>query len=491
MSLSRTLTAACVPLCLLFSLVSCATSGMADAPSAANERAAAFALDTPNVLFIAIDDLRPDIGAYGHPVSRTPNIDAFAQTALLFENAFTSQAVCGPSRAALMTGLRPSTTGIVTLYQPVSETLPDAVTMSQMFRNAGYQSIGIGKIYHHKDDDMAGWTDRPDDAIYEIRRAARRSGEPRLSNRTFANIEDMPDTMNVRDAKERLQRLGTTNDPFFMMVGIHRPHLPFNSTEDEWNALDRVAIPAPINPEGQRNAPPWALVSYEIWNYDDTPDGLPMPDAKRDELRRAYLASVSYADRLVGELLADLEASGRADNTIVVIWSDHGFKIGDHANYAKHSNANIDIHIPMLVRVPGMASAGMRSPAIVETVDLYPTLAELAGLAAPANLEGTSMVPLLVDPRRDWKLAAFAQYGRNAQPYGRSIGETVRTSRFRYTAWVLERNGEIVSQELYDLERDPEESVNVAGDSAYATALDQMEFIRDGGWEFVRDGLAP
>lgn len=472
-------------------LVSCATASFGEVQNESHGASPQLATDPPNVLFIAIDDLRPDIGAYGHPVAHTPNIDALAQSALLFENAFVSQAVCGPSRAALMTGLRPDTTGIDTLHEPVSETVPDAVTMSQTFRRAGYQSIGIGKIYHHSDDDMEGWSDRPTDEIYEFRQSRRRAGLPRNSHMRFANIEDMPDTMNVRDAQERLRSLGQSRDPFFMMVGIHRPHLPFNSGEDDWARYDGEVIPGPINPEGQAGAPPWALVSYEIWNYDDTPESAPMPASQPNELRRAYLAAVSYADRLVGELLGELEAQGLADNTIIVLWSDHGFKIADHGHFAKHSNANIDIRVPLLVRVPGMETAGMRSSALVETVDIYPTLAELAGLAVPHDLEGLSFVPLLSNPQRSWKEAAFAQFPRSMRSFGRGTGYTVRTHRYRYTAWVVDETRELVAQELYDLAADPEESVNVAGEEAYADAQDYLEDLRQGGWQEVRRNLDP
>ena len=471
-------------------LVSCAATGPVDSPATTPARQAQPLEGTPNVLFIAIDDLRPDIGVYGHPVAQTPHIDGFADSALLFENAFVSQAVCGPSRAALMTGLRPDTTGITTLNQPVSETVPEAVTMSQTFKAAGYESIGIGKIYHHADDDMEGWTDRPDDAIYEIRRADRRAGLERNSHKQFDDIEDMPDTMNVRDAQERMRRLGGTDDPFFMMVGIHRPHLPFNSTDEEWDALEGVAIPDPINPEGQQGAPDWALVSYEVWNYDDTPESAPMPTSKADELRRAYLASVAYADRLVGVLLQELEAQGLADDTIVVLWSDHGFKIADHGHFAKHSTSEIDIHVPMMIRVPGMAGNGERSDALVETVDLYPTLAELAGLPAPSNLEGLSLVPLLADPDREWKQAAFSQYGRNMRGHGRGTGYTTRTQNFRYTAWKTDDDGRLVAEELYDLANDPEESRNVAGDGAYRAQLEMHRALDASGWRGVRSAVS-
>ena len=448
--------------------------------------------DKPNVLFIAIDDLRPDLGVYGHPVAYTPNIDRLAQQSLLFDNAFVSQAVCGPSRAALMTGLRPDTTGITSLKQPVSETLPSAVTMSQMFKNAGYETIGIGKVYHHSDDDMKGWTKRPEDVIYEDRRAERRSGTPKLSHRARP-FEEMPDTVNVRVAQTELARLGGNENPFFMVVGIHRPHLPFNYTQDDWDRYEGKTIPGPINPEGQVGAPDYALVSYEIWNYDDTEAygaSKVMPKAKADELRRAYLASVTYADRLVGDLLATLENQGLADDTIVVLWSDHGWKIADHANWAKHSTANIDIRVPMMISVPGMPATGKRSEALVETVDLYPTLAQLTGLSTPGNLEGLSFVPLLQNPSLEWKDAAFTQYGRNVPGQGRATGHTVRTDDYRYTAWVIDKSRKVVDEELYDLRSDGDETRNVAGDAAYSSVLaEARRFYRD-GWKGVRDRIA-
>ena len=471
-------------------LAGCAAQTSAEtsaAPVAAVERGA------PNVLFIAIDDLRPDLGVYGHPVAHTPNMDAFAQTALLFDRAFVSQAVCGPSRAALMTGLRPDTTGIDTLNEPVSENAPNAVTMSQMFKNGGYESIGIGKIYHHADDDMEGWINRLTDHIYETRRADRRAGIDKLSNVRFDDIEEMPDTMNVRDAQVELERLGTSGDPFFMAVGIHRPHLPFNSGAEDWAQYEGTTIPGPINPQGQKGAPEWALVSYEVWNYEDTPEEAPMPTAKADELRRAYLAAVTYADRMVGELLSDLEGQGLADNTIVVLWSDHGWKIADHNAWAKHSTADIDIKIPMMIRVPGTTTGGTRSGAFVEAVDIYPTLAELTGLPTPDNLEGLSFVPLLASPDRDWKEAAFSQYGRNmrseARGYGRGTGYTVRTETYRYTAWKREQNGETVAEELYDLTRDPNESTNVAQSAQYRDWLREARALDKRGWRGVRDNV--
>ncbi len=444
----------------------------------------------PNILFIALDDLRPDIGAYGNPVAVTPNMDALAKSGMVFDRAYTQQAVCAPSRAALMTGLRPDTTGITTLQQPLDKTAPDAVTMIDLFKGAGYATLGYGKIYHHRDDDANGWTLRTQDQEYSVRQADRKAGKSRLAAEAVDSRDALPDTMNVKMAMADMAKYARSGQPFMMMVGIHKPHLPFDSPKSDWARYQRDKVPPPVNPDGQKGAPPWALVAYEVWNYDDTKAFQPnMPADKTQELRHAYLAAVSYADGLVGDLLAQLKAQGLEQDTIVVLWGDHGWKIGDHGKWAKHSNAELDIRIPVMIRVPGVTTAGARSTALVETVDLYPTLAELAGLKAPAALEGLSMRPLLADPQHTWKQAAFAQFGRNGgtpEGTGPVDGRTVRTARYRYTAWVAKKGGKIVAQELYDLQKDPVEAINVATDPAYAVALKEHEAIRMGGWQKVR-----
>ncbi len=446
--------------------------------------------ERPNVLFIQIDDLRPDLGIYGHPMAQTPNLDALGKSGIVFENAITQQAVCGPSRAALMTGYRPDTSGITDLKTPVDEALPDAVTILDLFKSNGYKTLGYGKIYHHRDDDMDGWTKRTEDQEHVQRRAARRAGLPRLAADISDDRANLPDTINVQLAIDDLKELGRTGEPFFMAVGIHRPHLPFVAPRSDWERYAGSAIPGPVNPDGQKNAPPWAVVAYEVWNYDDTRafgDSKTMPPAKADQLRHAYLAAVSYADSLVGDLMRELKAQGLDGNTIVVVWGDHGWKLGDQAGWSKHSNVDLDIRIPLMVVAPGATRSGTRSTAMVETVDVYPTLAELAGLDAPSDLEGLSMVPLFDKPERPWKSAAFAQYGRNIPGFGRSMGYTVRTQDFRYTAWVG-NGGELVESELYDLRNDPTESVNKAGDQRYADDLKRLEIMRQDGWRAALPG---
>lgn len=461
-------------------------------PSARTVLPAAAQSARPNVLFIMIDDLRPDLGVYGNRAAHTPHMDALARSGLVFDRAYTQQAVCAPSRAVLLTGLRPDTTGITTLDQPVSKTAPDAVTLPRMFRDAGYTTLSFGKVYHHASDDPRGWSVRADDESPALRAAEKAQRTPNLSNRSLPDRAALPDTMRVDMAVKALPGLATSGKPFMMMVGIHRPHLPFVSPPEDWARYASKTVPGPINAGGQKGAPPWAIVSWELWAYEDMTRLRPtVPPDRTVELRRAYLAAVSYADSLVGDLMRQLEALKLDRNTIVVLWGDHGFKLGDHGAWAKHSNAEIDIHVPLIVRAPGVTRAGTRSARLVETTDIYPTLAELTAIKPPSNLEGLSMRPLMADPGRPWKQAAFAQYergGRETGSLGPLVGRTVRTSRYRYTAWI-DKGGKLAAQELYDLQTDPTESVNVARDPARSPTLRTVEAIRLGGWRKVRDAV--
>ncbi len=462
-----------------FSTASCAGAESADAPVAA-QKAAALPV-TPNVLFISIDDLRPDIAAYGHPVAVTPNMDAFAASGLLFESAYTQQAVCAPSRAAVMSGLRPDTTGIQTLQQPLDEEIPNAITMAHAFKNAGYITMSAGKIYHHHDDNKQAWTVPNYNVIGDIRKERRKRGM-KLSNMKLDDESLLPDVQNLRHAQKDLKKLAADGKPFFYAMGFHKPHLPFYAPTDAWDNYELGEIPDPVSRVAQKGAPDYALVAYEVDKFSDTPaKGKSIPEDVADQMRMGYLAAVTYIDGLVGELLADIDALGLADDTIIVLWSDHGFKLGDYGKWAKHSNAELDIRIPMMIRVPGVTTAGSRTNALVESVDVYPTLTDLAKINAPDNLEGLSMVPLLTAPDRQWKEAAFAQFSRGKQ----RKGETVRTKDFRYTGWV-DLKGTLIFQELYDHRTDPYELVNVAKDIAYKADVKRLDEMRKAGWKPVR-----
>lgn len=446
--------------------------------------------DRPNVLFISVDDLRPDIGSYGHPVAQTPNIDSFSQSALLFEQAYTQQAVCGPSRAALLTGLRPSTTGIRRLDQTVSGTLPSVTTMNKVFKQNGYETLSVGKIYHHFDDDADGWSKPPFDTIYDFRQDRKKRG---LSKgppyAVWLSDELLPDAKNVAHAVKELDRLSQQDDPFFLAVGLHRPHLPFRAPKKYWDQYDAKLIPAPKTTQQQLGAPDWAVVAWEIWNYDNLPPKPgPMPKTEADKLRHGYLAAISFADDLVGQLLKKIAALGLDKNTVVVIWGDHGFKLGDHGGWSKHSNVELDIHIPLIIRVPGISKPGSRTKALVETVDIYPTLLDIAGLDKAHNLEGVSLRPLMDQPDRRWKEAVFAQFPRYVKNQV-LMGETIRTDRFRYTAWIGGRSGTIEAQELYDHVKDPIESTNLAKNKDYRSELLRHESIRKKGWSNIQENL--
>lgn len=403
-------------------LAACSTAATPDSVARA-QTAPVPRAERPNILFIRVDGLRPDLGIYGHPVAQTPHLDALGRSGMVFDNAITQQALCAPSRAALMTGVRPSTSGIHNIDVPVDKAMPGIVTML--------------------------------------------------------------DTRNVRSAIKDLRALGQSGEPFLMAVGLHRPHLPYIAPKEDWDRYDPATIPDPVNPNGQEGAPPWAVVMWDLWNYEDNKPyeaAKKLPEAKADELRHAYLASVSYADSLVDELTAALKETGLDKNTIVVLWSDHGYKLGDQGGWSKHSNVNLDIRIPFMISAPGLIAPGSRTSAMVETVDVYPTLAELAGLTPPDTVEGFSMVPQLTNPGRAWKSAAFAEYPRWPAGQGRTMGYTVRSQEFRYTVWVPDRDGSILAQELYHLRIDPTESRNVAGDPKYSAGLARLEQMRRDGW---------
>ena len=441
----------------------------------------------PNVLFISIDDLRPDIGSYGHPVAKTPNLDNFAKSAILFEQAYTQQAVCGPSRAALLTGLRPSTTGIRRLDQTVSDTVPSVTTMNKLFKKNGYETVSVGKIYHHFKDDADGWSYPPFDFIYDFRKERKKRGLPKgPPYMVWESDELMPDAINVAHAVNELNRLSEQDNPFFLAVGLHRPHLPFRAPKSDWDKYDPKLVPAPKTTKQQLGAPDWAVVAWEIWNYDNLPPKPgPMPKSEGDKLRHGYLAAISFVDGLVGQLLEKVEALGLDKNTVVVVWGDHGFKLGDHGGWSKHSTVELDIHIPLIIRVPGMKAPGSRTKALVETVDIYPTLIDIAGLEQPQALEGVSLLPLIDQPDRSWKEAVFAQFPRYAKNQ-LLMGETVRTDRFRYTAWVGVRNGVILAQELYDHLEDPIEATNLANNKDFSNELARHETLRIEGWKKIQ-----
>lgn len=442
--------------------------------------------ERPNILFIVADDLRPELGAYGYNGVHTPNIDAFAATGTTFMNAYVPLAVCGPSRAAMLSGLRPDSTGIYDNKTSVEQAAPNAMTLVKTLHEAGYRTEAIGKVFHRARDNAAAW-DRNWPTKFED------------YERSMARVADettLGDTIAIERAKRRLNDLrGLARTPWFLAVGLNRPHLPFIAPEQDWKVYDNRPRLRRYIANGQIDAPPWALLSYSLYLYEDLAAYKPpqfydrsvLPTNVDQDLVTGYLASVTYIDRLIGDLLAELDRQGLADNTIVILWGDNGYKLGDYGHWGKSSNANIDIRVPLIIRAPGYSVPGSRPHGIVESIDIYPTLLHMAGLPNQPQLEGQNFQRLLKDPKFPWKEAAFAQFEQRYPGRGDISGRTVRTARWRYTAWVQEQG--IVAQELYDLVADPGESTNLAYKSDYANVRKRMEEMRQEGWLPVRNEL--
>jgi uncharacterized repeat protein (TIGR03987 family) len=485
--------------------------------------------ERPNVLFIAVDDLRPELGVYGNRYVRSPSIDRLAASGVTFLQAHVQQAVCNPSRASVMTGLRPDSLRVWDLQTDFRNTVPDAVTLPQHFMRHGYHTAAIGKIYHNVIPDSVSWSEPKlhvdgypfdPDAVYrdprnvalqEARKAEiiRSGQEDRYIDRyglwylkaAATEAVDGPDDLYYDGAQtdlaiEKLRALVSNEQPFFFAVGFYRPHLPFNAPQRYWDLYDPDSIPPAAVSRVPEGAPVMAINNMrELRGYTDFRDvphpldgGVPGADARR--LKHGYYASVSYIDAQVGRLLDALDQLGIAEHTIVVLWGDHGWKLGEHGSWAKMTNYETDTRAPLIVRAPSGTGAGSRVSALVEMVDLYPTLAELAGLPVPEFLQGTSLVPLMADSEKPWKTAVFSQFLREGiwiAPDGiEYMGYAVRTERYRYVRWVRWETGETVAYELYDHLEDPGENRNLTGQPGYDEILGRLEAVEEAGWRAAR-----
>ena len=460
----------------------------------------------PNVLFIAVDDLRPELGCYGAAHVHSPHLDALARSATLFSRAYCQQALCNPSRASMLTGLRPDSLQVWNLQTDFRSTTPHAITLPQLFKANGYHTLNSGKLFHNIFPDPPSWSE-PDlrlpnypfdpDAVYrgqaetnqlearkqQILAAGNQAryidqyGQWYLKNNA-TEAPDVPDNAYFDGAQTdaaiaRLPQLQAAHKPFFLSIGYYRPHLPFNAPKKYWDLYDRSKIPLAPNPVLPQNAPPMAenrnreLRGYQDFKAAPTPDQGTVSESQARLLRHGYLASVSYIDAQIGRLLAELDRLKLASNTIVVLWGDHGWKLGEHNAWGKMTNYEIDTRVPLLIRAPGV-SPGV-CPGLVESVDIYPTLCDLAGLTPPPNLEGTTLTPLLRRPSTPGKRAIFTQYLRDGlwvAPDGVTyMGRAIRTERYRYVEWSTFPANQLTATELYDLTADPAENKNIAATS--------------------------
>ncbi|MCC7492044.1 MAG: sulfatase [Fimbriimonadaceae bacterium] len=445
-----------------------------------------------NVLFLVVDDLRPQLGCYGHRQMRTPQIDQLAAEGFRFDRAYCQQAVCAPSRASVLSGCRPDTTRIYDLETPLRRTLPDVLTLPQHFRQAGYTTLSRGKVYHHGlRDDPPGWSEPPwsPSGTWQGRGYLSPAAQARAQGQAkgvgpFAEAADVPDEAypDGQIANQLIADLQRLRDqPFFLAGGFAKPHLPFCAPRRYWELYRREQIDLADHPFAPRDCPPVALHTWgELRQYHGIPKDGPLPDELAREVIHGYYAATSYVDSQIGRVLAALRQTGLADRTAVVLWGDHGWNLGEHGLWCKHANFECAVHAPLLLRLPGQSTRGGSTTALTEFVDLYPTLCEAAGLPLPEHLEGNSLLPLLERPQRAWKQAAFSQY-----PRGPRMGYSLRTARYRYTRW-QERDGTLLAAELYDHQQDPGEQVNRAADPALATVRTALDGIHAAGWRAAR-----
>ncbi len=427
------------------------------------QTAAANESPRPNVLFIAIDDLRPELGCYGDSIVKSPNIDKLASQGMVFDRAYCQVAVCGASRASMMTGILPTKTRFVNHLAQADTDTPNAVTMAQVFKEAGYTTMANGKIFHTSTDTAARSWSRPVIGsgithTTSLHPATTNSVSKRGFGLFYECVEAADNAYGDGKVAEQtisdLRKLKESGKPFFLGCGFIRPHLPFYAPKKYWDLYDEAAIPLAPNPYRPKDAPKSLRTikeykSYALGDFDDS------TTAFQRKMRHGYFASTSYADKLAGDVLNELEKLGLADHTIVVIWGDHGWQLGEHTFWGKHNTTHNSMRIPLIVKVPGKA-AGTKTEALTAAVDIFPTLCELAGLNIPDSVQGKSFAAVLNKP--DTKI--------NEVVYNRfKSADAVITDRFTYT---LFENGE---EMLYDLKKDPQENRNIAGNPEYSKTL--------------------
>jgi iduronate 2-sulfatase len=438
------------------------------------------AAERPNVLFIAIDDLRTDLHCYGNAQIHSPNIDQLAAVGTLFERAYCQQAVCNPSRSSMLTGLRLDTLNLWDLPTHFRQRIPDVVTLPQLFRNSGYHTQCVGKIFHNwRQDDYRGdavsWSVAQEmhyNSHGNDKAIVQGKVPPDLSDVPKCVIRDVPDNayFDGRVAQRAVDVLNEVREkPFFLAVGFWKPHSHFNAPKKYWDLYDPAEIKLPENRTPPENAPEIALHNGQeiLRSYKDTPTKYPTDDQAR-EMRRGYYANISYMDAQVGKVLDELDRLKLRENTIVVLWSDHGFHLGENSLWAKTSNFELDARVPVIISTP-QYNQSQRSQSLIELLDIYPTLTDLCNLDAPDNLAGKSLVPILKNSKAKVKHAALTQHCRPAYPrHGEdpeAMGYSIRTGRYRYTEWREFQTHHIIARELYDHQLDPLETKNVISDA--------------------------
>jgi arylsulfatase A-like enzyme len=435
------------------------------------------AAEKKNVLFLIADDLNCDLGCYGHPLVRSPNIDRLAGRGLRFERVYCQFPLCCPSRASFMCGLYPDQTTIQTNGIYIRQRLPNVVTMSQMFKNHGYQAMRVGKIYHYGVPTAIG-TDGHDDPASWDKVVNPRGRDKDEESQIFSLLpgrfggtlswlaaegsdEEQTDGVGAGEAIKLLQQFAANKQPFFLAVGFYRPHTPYVAPKKYFDLYPREKIVVPAVPAGYLQTLPEPARATLTAKKDQV--NLPVDTARK--AMQAYYASITFMDAQVGRVLEALDRLGLSENTVVLFTSDHGYHMGEHGYYQKQTLFENAARVPLVIAAPGLKTAGKSTASLAEMVDFYPTLAEVCGLRAPGHLSGVSLAAVLDD--------------RNAAPRATALtrhadGYTLRTDRYRYTEWGAEGSD---GAELYDHQTDPAEMVNVAGKTEHAKTVAQLSKV--------------
>jgi iduronate 2-sulfatase len=396
--------------------------------------------EKPNVLFIAIDDLRPELGCYGSPIAKSPNLDALAAEGLRFDRAYCQEAICAPSRASLLTGARPDTTGITHNYVKIRELNPDIITLPQHFKSNGYETVYFGKIYHQGDPDDRSWSLAANPKLIDVPKPKGGYALPENNQIKKDNMAkmiakygeaakkglgsgpayesaDVPDTAygdgyNTALAIATMKKLVREDDqPFFLALGLNKPHLNWTAPKKYWDMYDRDDIELSPQVDGPENGAEMGLhASFELRTRHGIPKSGPLGEDLSHTLLHAYYACVSYVDAQIGKMIAAVDEAGIRDNTIIIVWSDHGWHLGEMGIWGKATNYEIGTRVPLIVWTPDMKANGKATDALVELVDIFPTLCELAGIPQADHLDGSSFAPLLDKPNRSWKELAISQF---------------------------------------------------------------------------------
>lgn len=465
-----------------------------------------------NVLFISIDDLRPQLGSYGDAMVKSPHLDAFAEEATLFKRAYCQQALCSASRASMLTGLRPETTGITGMYQkgmPLNEQFPDAYTLPENFKDNGYVTYSIGKVFHQmggtdvgSDNIASAWSEpawNPNhvgpygpkgmERYWQKYDSLKATGTDMRTLRAipkvfYAEAPDIPDNhlpdgAMADKAVEMIKKFKSNNANFFLAVGFVKPHLPFVAPKKYWDLYDSDKIELAPNDFHPIGAPDYTLLqNIGIYKYEDAPPKDQKP-TKAQALKavHGYLACISYVDAQFQKVIQELKNQGLYDNTIVVVYGDHGYQVGEHNNWGtKHSNYETSTHAPLFIRVPNTNGSGKTVNQLVEFLDVYPTLKDYCHLSNPKKyaLEGTSLRPLIEGTQVRWKDVAISTYPRTIPDVGRALGTGMVTERYRLVKWHVP-DKDFIEYELYDHKVDPQENFNLINHPHYQTIAGELK----------------